>query len=130
MRTGLSDAIATDGSDDSYDLSWIENLPADDIGAIAMLGQLLADRDTDPLDRHFIYAHLEALLYRARNTFASALDEYDEACRRHDAEMDGIREAFIGKWGKIPLLDTYRQMAVRKQRIGDFEQALWPGFRS
>ena len=124
MRTGLSDAIATGDADDSYDLSWMASLPADDIRAITMLRQLLA-RYEDPLDRHFMYAYLEALLYRSRDAFASALDEYDQACHHHDAEMDGIRQAFLTKWGRVPVLETYRQMAIRQQKAKNFEQALW-----
>ena len=39
--------------------------------------------------------------------------------------MDGIREAFLAKWGKVPLLETYRQMAIREQKAKHYEQALW-----
>jgi len=124
MRTDLSDAIATDEADDSYNLSWISDLPDDDIRAITMLRQLLA-RELDPIDRHFMYGHLEALLYRSRDAFTSALDEYDDTCRQHDAEMDGIRSAMVAKWSQVPVLETYRQMAIRQQKAKNFEQALW-----
>jgi tetratricopeptide (TPR) repeat protein len=124
LRTGLSDALATDDADDSYNLSWMNDLPADDICAVTMLRQLLA-HDEDPLDRHFMYAYLETLLYRSRDAFASALEEYDQACNHHDAEMDGIRQAFVTKWGQVPVLETYRQMAIRQQKAKNFEQALW-----
>jgi hypothetical protein len=97
MRTGLSDALATDGADDAYDLGWLRDLPADDLRAIRMLRQLL-QREADAIDRHFMHAHLEALLYSSREVFASALDEYDQACRHHDAEMGSIRAAFVAKW--------------------------------
>jgi hypothetical protein len=124
MWTGLSDAVATDEADDSYDLSWMADLPGDDLRAIKMLRQLLG-RESDAIDRHFMHAHLQALLYRSREVFASALDEYDEACRQHDAEMDGIRAAFMAKWGQVPVLETYKQMAIRLQKAKNFEQALW-----
>jgi DNA-directed RNA polymerase subunit RPC12/RpoP len=124
MWSGLTDALATDEADDSYDLSWMSDLPADDLRAIKMLRQLL-EREADVIDRHFMYAHLEALLYRCRDVFASALDEYDQACRQHDAEMDSIREAFVGKWGQVPVLETYKQMAIRQQKAKNFEHALW-----
>ena len=39
--------------------------------------------------------------------------------------MDEIRPALYAKFGCIPLLDTYRQMAIRQQKTGDYEQALW-----
>jgi tetratricopeptide (TPR) repeat protein len=124
MWTGLSDAVATDEADESYDLSWMANLPVDDLRAIKMLRQLL-ERESDAIDRHFMHAHLEALLYRSRDVFASALDEYDQACRQHDSEMESIRAAFMAKWGQMPVLETYRQMAIRQQKAKNFEQALW-----
>jgi hypothetical protein len=99
MRTGLSDALATDEADDSYDLSWMGDLPTDDLRAITMLRQLLG-RESDPIDRHSMHAHLQSLLYRSRDVFDSALDEYDQACRQHDSEMDGIRAAFMAKWAE------------------------------
>jgi hypothetical protein len=124
MWTGLSDAVATDEADESYDLSWMANLPVDDLRAIKMLRQLL-ERESDAIDRHFMHAHLETLLYRSRDVFASALEEYDQACRQHDSEMESIRAAFMAKWGQMPVLETYRQMAIRQQKAKNFEQALW-----
>jgi hypothetical protein len=124
MRTGLTDALATDQADNAYDLSWMSDLPVDDLRAIKALRQLL-EREADAIDRHFMHAHLEALLYRSRDVFSSALDEYDQSCRRHDAEMDGIRAAMVAKWGQVPVLETYRQMAIRQQKAKNFEQALW-----
>jgi hypothetical protein len=124
MRTGLAGALLTDEIDDSYDLEWMEGVPEDAVGAITKLRQLL-EQERDPIDRHFMFHELERALYRSRDTFTSALDEYDTACRQHDAEMDGIREAFVTKWGKVPLLETYKQMCIRQQKAKDFEQALW-----
>jgi hypothetical protein len=124
MWSGLSDALATDEADDAYDLSWLHDLPADDLRAITMLRQLL-ERESDAIDRHFMHVHLEALLYRSRGVFASALDEYDQACGHHDAEMESIRAAFVAKWGQVPVLELYKQMAIRQQKTKNFEQALW-----
>jgi hypothetical protein len=124
MRTALSDALATDAADDSYDLAWMLSLPNDDIRAIPMLRKLLGT-ETNILDRHFMYSQLESMLYRSRDAFGSALSEYDDVCRNHDAEMSNIRKACIEKWGEVPLLETYRQMAIRQQKVHDFERALW-----
>lgn len=124
MDTGFSVALATDGADDSYDLGWIAQLPEDPIGAIKMLRKLL-ESEEDPLDRHFMFHHLEAALYRSRDAFASALDEFDDCCRLHDAEMESICEAFIVKWGNVPSLHTYKQMCIRLAKAKDFETALW-----
>jgi tetratricopeptide (TPR) repeat protein len=123
LRTGLSRAIATDAEDDSYDLSWLHTLPNDHVAAIKRLRNLLR-KDPDPIDRHFMFSELEWRLYRSREAFASALDEYDEACRLHDLEMDGIRVALLAKFGELPLLETYRQMAIRQQKAKNWAEAL------
>jgi len=124
MRTGFTEAWLTDVDDDSYDLSWFNELPEADRPAIAKLGELLAG-DPDPIDRHFQFAELETRLYRSRDRYESALAEYDEICTRHDTEMEGICDAFMAKWGKVPLLDTYRQMAIRQQKQKNWEACKW-----
>jgi hypothetical protein len=124
MRTGFSEAWLTDAADDSYDLSWFNDLPGGDRSAIAKLRELLAS-DPDPIDRHFQFAELEARLYRCRDLYDSALDEFDDACGRHDAEMETICQAFRAKWGKVPRLETYRQMAIRQQKKKDWQACLW-----
>lgn len=124
MRTGFSEAWLTDAADDSYDLSWYDRLPEADRPAIAMLRELLRS-DPDPIDRHFQFAELEARLYRSRDLYETALNEYDEVCRQHDAEMDGICAAFVAKWEKVPLLETYKQMAVRQQKLKDWSSVVW-----
>jgi hypothetical protein len=124
MRTGFTEAWLTDAEDDSYDLSWFNELPEADRPAIAKLRELLA-AGPDPIDRHFQFAELEARLYRSRDLYESALAEYDEACVGHDAEMEGICAAFMAKWGKIPLLDTYRQMAIRQQKLKAWQACKW-----
>lgn len=124
MRTGFTEAWLADAQDDSYDLSWFNDLPEADRPAIAKLRELLAS-NSDPIDRHFQFAELESRLYRSRDLYESALAEYDEACVRHDAEMEIICQAFMAKWGKIPLLDTYRQMAIRQQKKKDWQGCKW-----
>jgi rubrerythrin len=121
FRTGFSEARATDLEDDSYDLSWIDGLSGNVATAIQQLRTLLGTVD-DPVDRHYMLAELEERLYGCRAAFASALEEYDDACRQHDAAMDEIRAALLMKFGRLPILDTYRQAAVRCQKAGD-----WPG---
>src|SRR6266480_7412135 len=39
--------------------------------------------------------------------------------------MESICYSFMAKWGKIPLLDTYRQMAIRQQKKRDWEACKW-----
>jgi hypothetical protein len=124
MRTGFTEAWRTDPADDSYDLSWIDSLPQADLPAIAKLRELLA-HDPDPIDRHFQFTELEKRLYRSRDLYESALTEYDETCVRHDTEMDRICAAFMAKMGKIPVLDTYRQMAIRQQKKQDWQACQW-----
>lgn len=124
FRTGFSDAAATDDSDDSYDLSWSEGLSGDPVRDVARLREQLRS-DPDPIDRHYMYTELERGLYRARDGFASALQEYDDVCRAHDAEMDTIRAALLTKFGRLPLLETYKQAAIRHQKAGNWEDAAW-----
>ena len=124
MRTGFTEAWLTDVEDDSYDLSWFNELPDADQPAIAMLRELLAT-DPDPIDRHFQFAELETRLYRCRDLLESALAEFDDACRSHDVEMDTICVAFKANWGKVPLLETYRQMSIRQQKIKNWDACLW-----
>ncbi|HET7130524.1 MAG TPA: HIRAN domain-containing protein [Gaiellaceae bacterium] len=122
FRTGFSEARSTDLEDDSYDLSWFDDLSQSVPTAIAQLKTLLATVD-DPIDRHYMYAELEHRLYGARFAVASALEEYDEACRQHDAAMDEIRAALFAKFGRLPILDTYRQAGVRCQQAKDWQGA-------
>lgn len=123
MRTGLTDAIATDLADDSYDLAWISDVPEEPVRAIPVLRGLL-EREKDPIDRHFIFHHLEKALYASRDAFASALDEYDRCCVQHDAEMEVTCAAFIAKWGRIPWLETYKQMCIRLAKAERIDEAL------
>lgn len=124
MRTGLTEAQLSDAADDSYDLSWLEQLPNGDRPAIARLHELLA-ASVGAIERHFLFAELGTRLYRCRDLYETALDEFDEACAQHDREMDVICSAFRAKWGVVPLLEIYRQMAIRQQKLGDWHAALW-----
>ncbi len=119
FRTGLSEAMATDREDDRYDLSWYSQLPENDVTAIKQLRTML-ETEPDPIDRHYMMSELEKRLYRSRDAFSSALDEFDAVCRQHDTEMVAIRPALYEKFGKIPLIDTYRQAAVRCQKARDW----------
>jgi hypothetical protein len=124
FRTGLSEARATDLEDDSYDLSWLDGVSSNVPTAIQQLRSLLQTVD-DPIDRHYMLAELEHRLYAYRKVFASALEEYDSVCRDHDAAMDEIRTALFAKFGRLPILDTYRQAGVRWQQAKDWEAARW-----
>lgn len=120
FRTGLSEAMATDAEDDSYDLSWLPSLPTSDGPAIKALRKLLED-ERDPIDRHYMHGELEERLYRCRDAFATALDDYDAACELHHADMETIRPALFEKFGRMPVLDTYRQAAIRAQKARDWQ---------
>ena len=67
----------------------------------------------------FIHEKVRSIGQRARDVFSRALAEFDDTCMRHDAEMDGIRAELLAKFGKVPVLETYRQMAIRRQRSRD-----------
>jgi hypothetical protein len=123
LRAALTDTLANSRAS-SYNLTWLHGLPADDVRTIQVLRRAL-ETETNFIGRHFIYAELEAALYRSRDSLPSALDDYDEACRRHDSEIDSIRATFMAQWGKVPLLVLYRQMAIRQQKQHDYAKALW-----
>jgi hypothetical protein len=44
---------------------------------------------------------------------------------RSQALLDDIRAALLAKFGTIPVLATYRQMAIRQQKIKDWPRAIW-----
>lgn len=119
LRTGLSEAIATDLEDDSYDLSWLNFLSVDDETAAGQLRVLLKDED-EPIDRHYMLCELEHRLYRLRES-TSALDGFDEACEQHHAEMETIRPALLEKFGVVPVIELYRQAAIRCQKAKAWE---------
>jgi hypothetical protein len=121
LRTGLSEAIATDFEDDCYDLSWYRRLSDDDGAAIGQLESLLK-AERDPIDRHYMLCELEHRLYR-RRTLPSALDRFDVVCNQHDEEMVAIRPALLDKFGVVPLIQMYRQAAIRYQKTKQWEAA-------
>jgi hypothetical protein len=124
LRTGLSQALRTDRRDDSYDLSWYNELPTDTRQAIAMLRALLAS-EADPIDRHFMFVELESRLYRLRDVEGEALAEFDAVCTQHDAEMATIRPPLRAKFNAMPYLETYKQQCIRQQKAKDIAAGLW-----
>lgn len=124
FRTGFSEASITDVDDDSYDLSWFSTLSSNESKAIKQLRDMLRT-DPDPIDRHYMFCELECKLYKNREAFASALSEFDEVCKQHDGEMDKICPALLTKFGRLPILDLYKQSAIRHQKAKDFTSALW-----
>ena len=82
------------------------------------------DRETDPVERHFMFNELEVHLYKARDAFSSALAEYEEVCVQHDSEMETIRPILVERLGGVPALPTYKQMAIMKQKQHDYAAAL------
>jgi len=123
IRTGLSQAVEDDADDDDYDLGWQSRVPTDRLMAVAFLRQELAT-ETKPVSRHFMYAHLEELLYGARDDLESALSDYDATCEAHHADMATIRPELIKTFGGLPLIETYRQAAIRHQKTHDWPAAL------
>jgi len=124
LRTGLSTALVTDEADDSYSLAWMDSLPNHPVKRIPHLRSLLGQA-SDPIERHYICAMLEADLYYCRETFPTALHEYDEVCEIHHSEMGTtMRPALIAKFGTLPLLETYKQASIRHQKSGDLQAAL------
>lgn len=127
-RNAYREEAASEGSVDTgtshvSHTSWYEGLPNDPVRSIKTLRGLL-EKATDPIDRHFMFNELEKLYYKCRDVFASALDEFDEVCEQHHSEMISIRPALLEEFGDIPVLPTYRQAAIRCQKLHDYQAAL------
>jgi hypothetical protein len=103
--------------------SGLDDLPLDDVGAIKMLRSLL-EKERGALARHFAFAELEHRLYRCRDVFTSALEEFDTTCELHHQEMGEIRPALLAEFDGIPLLETYKQMCIRKQKAHDWSELI------
>ena len=121
LRTGLSEAIATDLEDGSYDLSWLKSLSIDDEAAVQQLQDLLEGEDA-PIDRHYMFCELEHRLYRLRRS-TPTLDLFDGICERHHTEMQTIRSALVEKFGVVPVIELYRQAGIRCQKQKAWERA-------
>jgi HIRAN domain-containing protein len=102
---------------------WRDSLSEDRLTAIKQLRKHLLD-EADPAERHYLYNALEECLYASREVFQSALDEFEATCIAHHAEMDAIRPALVAEFGGLPMLPTYRQMAIMKQKAHCFAEAL------
>ena len=124
MRTGFRNAVGQDAANEAFDLGWEFRMPEDRLQAIAYIRAQLST-EVQPVSRHFMFAMLADRLYQAREQFGSALAEFDEVCRLHDAEMDTIRPALITTFGGMPLLEVYKQSAIRHQKAHDWTTALW-----
>jgi hypothetical protein len=124
VRTGYSQARMTDLDDDSYDLSWGDTLSDDDWMAAGQIERLLLN-ERDPIDRHFMFAQLSKCLYRCRESHPDALDRFDAVCIQHDSEMEVLRPVLVAKFGAVPMIEMYRQAAIRCQKSKNWEQMRW-----
>jgi hypothetical protein len=111
IRTGLTETAG---------LAWLDDLSQNEPTAIIQLRNLLASA-SDPTERHYLFAELEKRLYRTGFTYAAALDEFDQVTAQHDREMGTICEALRQRLGVIPLLEVYRQVAIRQTRVRNWE---------
>lgn len=112
-RTGASEANS----------KWLDGLPADRLAAIKYLRATL-EKESSPIQRHFIFNSLEEHLYASREVFGSALSEFEEVCERHHDEMGPMRAALIAEFRGVPMLPTYRQMAIMKQKAHAYSDAI------
>jgi len=71
-----------------------------------------------------MFCELAARLYKLRDDDPSALEEYDAACNAHDGEIGEIRAALVAKFGKVPLLETYKQQTIRQQMAHNWAEGL------
>jgi hypothetical protein len=111
VRTGLGDAGG----------SWYSHLTGDDVHDIGELRRLLKTTK-DVLDRHYMFSELERRLYRSRDVFTSALVDFDGICEEHHKEMSSIRVALLGEFGGVPLIEMYKQQAIRWKKAHEWER--------
>jgi hypothetical protein len=123
VRTGLSNAVGGDVQNADYDLAWRARVPLDRLKAMTFLRHELVS-EPEAISRHFMYTQLEEFLYGARDDLASALNEYDAACEAHHSEMSVIRPALIKLFDGVPLIEMYKQAAIRHQKAHDWQVAL------
>lgn len=102
---------------------WLQSLPEDNTRAIKKLRSLLAS-EADPCERHFMFLELEERLYKSRDAFASALDEFAQTCEDHHADMAAARPIIIERAKGIPFVSTYKRAAIMWQKRGDHARAL------
>jgi len=113
LRTGFGEAAN----------SWWANLTGETLHDVTELRRMLKT-ESSALSRHYMWATLERLIYRSRDTFASAITEYDDVCEQHHAEMPTIRPALLDEFGGIPLLELYRQQAIRWKKAHEWNKAI------
>jgi tetratricopeptide (TPR) repeat protein len=124
MSTGETDALITDAQDDSYDLSWMNELSGDPSKRIVGLKAVL-EKNLEPISRHFAFSQLEEIYYQYKDVFPDALKQYDEVAAQHHMELEtSIRSSMITKWGKLPNLVVYKKSAIRHAKFKEFEKAL------
>lgn len=124
MSTGQTDAFITDAQDDSYDLSWMNELSQDPSKRIVGLKKVL-EENLEPISRHFAFSQLEDIYYEYKEVFPDALKQYDELAEKHHSELETtIRAAMINKWGKLPNLVVHKKSAIRHAKYKEFDKAL------
>jgi len=79
--------------------------------------------ESDPLERHFAFNVLEEALYKCRDAFPSARDEFEATCEKHHQEMGQIHPGLRSLIGGVPFLPTYKQIAIMKTKSKDYAAA-------
>jgi tetratricopeptide (TPR) repeat protein len=121
LRRGLDRATARI---DELRYAWPFALPDHPDERIELLYKLL-DEVPDAVDRHEVFTLLEKELYAARERREGALDQYDAVVEKHHRDLaDGARAAMIARHGALPVIATYRQASIRRQKAGDWQGAL------
>ena len=121
VRTGLSQAAGqTRTQHHRWDIVWDGGESPRHIADL----RALLDTDSDPVFRHFVFAAVEDAFYRGREIGPEYLEQYDMTCEAHFSELPSTRAALKATLGVIPVVDTFRQAAIRWQKAHDFERSL------
>ena len=77
----------------------------------------------NPIDRHFAFNYLEKALYRLREELGM-LTRFETTCLQHDSEIKTMLPGLKTHDGFLPVIPMYKQMAINKEKAGDFASAI------
>lgn len=93
--------------------------------ALLAKGEDLAIHSGNVLDLHFLYGFEIKVLYRARDRSPGALEAAIACCERQISLAPQAATAWLAQYGpRVPSHDGFRQLAIIREKRGDFAEAL------
>jgi len=90
---------------------------------IAKKAETVLLHNRNPETRHFAYNFLEKALYRLRAE-PGRLEKFEEVCLQHDSEIQSMLPGLRAHDGHLPVIPMYKQMAIYKEKAGEYEGAI------